>query len=137
MLLTAHLKLLVSEEQRSLLFEFMERSNQACNKVSAIAFHDKNWNRVKLQKHCYYGVRDEFGLSAQTTILVTRKVADSYRTDIENIRIRNRMRPKDEPKEELKQHKFKKYGAVTYDSRCLSWKGRDRVSMLTLEGRID
>jgi hypothetical protein len=41
-----------------------------------------------------------------------------------------------EPKEVLKQHKFKRRGAVSYDSRCLSWKGRDRVSMLTLEGRI-
>ena len=137
MLLTTHLKLLVSEEKRPLLLEFMERSNQACNKVSAIAFHDKNFNRVKLQKQCYYGVREECGLSAQTTVLVTRKVADSYRTDVENIRIRNKLRPKDEPEEKLKQHKFKKHGAVAYDPRCLSWKGHDKISILTLEGRIE
>ena len=136
MLLTAHLKLLVMDEQRPLLLDYMERSNQASNKVSAIAFRDKNWNKFKLRKQCYYGIREEFGLSAQTTILVTRKVADSYRTDIENIRIRNKIRPKDEPKEELKQHKFKKHGAVSYDARCMSWKGRDKVSILTLEGRI-
>ena len=136
MLLTTHLKLLVSEEQRPLLLAYMGRSNQACNRVSAVAFHDQNWNRVNLQKQCYYGVREEFELSAQTSILVTRKVADSYRTDIENIRTRNRMRQKDEPKEELKQHKFKKHGAVTYDARCLSWKGRNSVSLLTLKGRV-
>ena len=136
MLLTAHLKLLPDEEQRPLLLAYMERSNQACNKVSEIAFHDQNWNRVKLQRRCYYGVRGEFGLSAQTTILAIRKVADSYRTDVENIRIRNRSRPKGEPKEELKRHKFKTHGAVSYDARCLSWKDRDKVSILTLEGRI-
>ena len=91
---------------------------------------------MKLQKQCYHGIREEFGLSAQTTILAVRKVADSYRTDLENIRIRNKKRTMGEPKQELKQHKFKKHGAVTYDSRCLSWKGRDIVSILTLEGRI-
>ena len=37
MLLTAKLKLLPNEEQRDALLETMERCNQACNKVSAIA----------------------------------------------------------------------------------------------------
>ncbi len=136
MLLTAHLKLLVCEEERSLLLAYIEQTNIACNKVSAIAFHDNNFNRVNLHKQCYYEIREEFGLSAQTTCLVTRKVADSYRTDLENIRIRNRSRPKNELKEELKRHKFKKHGAVSYDARCMSWKGRDKISILTLEGRI-
>ena len=136
MLLTAKLKLRPTEEQVRLLLEFMERYNQACNMVSAIAFHDRNWNRVKLQKQCYYGIRQDFDLAAQSTILAVRKVCDSYRTDIENIRIRDRTRPRDEPKEELKQHAFKKHGAVAYDIRCLSWKGRENVSILTLGGRI-
>ncbi len=137
MILTALIKLLPTQEQHALLLETMECFNQACNKVSAIAFQDDNYGRVTLQKQCYYGVREDFGLSAQMTILATRKVADTYRTDIENIRIRNMSRPINTPEEQLKQHKFKKHGGVQYDVRCLSWKGKDRVSILTLKGRIE
>jgi IS605 OrfB family transposase len=32
---------------------------------------------------------------------------------------------------------FRPLGAVAYDQRILSWKGRDRVSILTLHGRIE
>ncbi len=71
------------------------------------------------------------------TILATRKVADTYRTDIESIRIRNKSRPKGTTEEQLKRHKFKKHGGVQYDIRCLSWKGEDRISILTLRGRIE
>jgi IS605 OrfB family transposase len=137
MLLTAHLKMVPTEEQHALLLETMECFNTACNKVSSIAFQENNFDRVALQKQCYYGVREEFGLSSQMTILATRKVADSYRIDIENIRIRNMSRPEDAPKEQMKQHRFKKHGGIQYDVRCLSWKGRDRVSILTLNGRIE
>ena len=119
-----------------MLLATMERRNEACNEVSVIAFHDNDWNKFRLQKKCYHGIRADHGISAQMAIRDIKKVADSYRTDVENIRIRNRMRPKDEPKEELKRHKFKKHGAVSYDARCMSWKGRDNVSILTLEGRI-
>ena len=55
-MLIAKLKPLPDEEQFLMLLEFMERCSQACNKVSKIAFRDRNWNRVKLQKHCYYGI---------------------------------------------------------------------------------
>ena len=118
MLLIAKLKLLPNEEQHAQLLQTMERRNAACNRISAIAFHDQDWNKFRLQQKCYRGIRDDFRLSAQMTIRDIKKVSDSYVTDRENIRIRNRMRPKDEPKEELEQHKFKKHGAVAYDTRC-------------------
>lgn len=137
MLLNAKLKLLPSREQHAQLLQTMERRNKACDHISAIAFNDRDWNKFRLQKKCYHGIRADYGLSAQMTIRDIKKVRDSYVTDVENIRIRNMMRPKDELKEELKQHKFKKHGAVAYDSRCLSWKGRDKVSILSIEGRIN
>ena len=31
---------------------------------------------------------------------------------------------------------FRPLGAISFDQRILSWKGRDRVSILTLAGRI-
>ncbi len=136
MIVTAKLKLLPTVEQHALLLQTMERRNEACNKVSAIAFHDHDWNQFRLHKRCYRGIRADFGLSAQMVVRDIKKVRDSYVTDVENLRIRNRMREKGTPPEELVQHKFKKQGAVAYDARCLSWKGRDKVSILTLGGRV-
>lgn len=137
MIQTAKLKLLTTGEQRIVLLRTMELCNRACDKASSVAFHEKNWNRVKLQKQCYYSIREEFGLSAQTTILVTRKVADSYRTDIELLKATNRMKCSSEQKRELKQHKFKKHGALSYDARCLSFKQGGITSIWTVDGRID
>ena len=81
MLLTAMIKLEVSEEQRSLLLRTRERRNQACNGLSAIAFHDLVWNKFELHRKCYRGIRDYLGISAQMTVRDIKKVADSYRTD--------------------------------------------------------
>ena len=56
-------------------------------------------------------------------VRVVGKVADAYKI------ARNK-------KLNLKQpHKFAKYGAVIYDQRILSWKGLEKVSILTLNGR--
>jgi IS605 OrfB family transposase len=136
MLLTAKLKLLPSVEQRAALLQTMKRYNEACNKVSAIAYHDHDWNKFRLQKKMYAGLRQDYHLPAQLTIRSIKKVCDSYKANVENIRIRNQGLPRDKPREILKQQQFKIYGAIAYDARCLSWKGRDHVSILTLGGRI-
>lgn len=137
MYLTARIRMLPNLEQADALLAFMERFNMACNKVSLIAFQSNNFNRVGLQKQCYYGVKDEFGLGAQSTILVTRKVADSYRTDLARVRSHGKSNVRGGQTHELKVHKFKKHGCVTYDSRNLSFKPDKKVSILTLAGRIE
>jgi putative transposase len=62
-------------------------------------------------------MRDRFALSAQKTIRAIAKVIEAY------MRYRN-IRPR-----------FRPHGAIVYDQRILSWKGRDRISILTLAGR--
>lgn len=118
MILTHKLKLLLNEEQQVALLETMERFNAACDFVAIAAFRIKSANKIRLQKESYYEIRDRFSLPAQLTIRAIAKVCEAYKRD------KNR-RPK-----------FDKHGAVVYDQRILSWKGKDQVSLLTLHGRM-
>lgn len=135
MLLTVKVKLIPGMEQRCILLQTMERFNQACDKVSAIAFRDHCFSKFLLQKFVYHGIREEFGLSAQLTIRCISKVVESYKTDFTNIKERNKKKRKDELKEELRQHEFRPHSSIVYDQRILSWKGIEKVSLTTLKGR--
>jgi len=115
--LTLSLKLLPTERQAALLLATMERFNAACNFVAEVAFREHTANKHRLQKACYYEVREKFGLSAQMTVRVIGKVSEAYKRD-----------------KSIKPN-FRKHGAIVYDQRILSWKAADRVSILTLEGR--
>jgi len=130
------LRLFASPEERQMLFSTMERCNAACNAVSPVAFYEKQFSDIGLQKRMYYAVRATFGLSAQMAQLAIRKVAGSYRSTIEAIREMNKfLASQGEPLKELGVLSFKDHGGICYDSRVLSI-GRDRVSIWTLAGRI-
>ena len=117
MLLTLKVKLIPSEDQHKSLLDTMKRFNSACNYISEIAFDLKCANKIKLQKLVYYDVREKFKLSAQLTIRAISKVVEAYKRD-------KSIKPT-----------FKENGTVVYDQRILSWKGLDRVSILTIDGR--
>ncbi len=109
-------KLATSLEQYKALLETMETFNKACNSIADIAFELKTANKFRLQKAAYQDIR-RFGLSAQMAIRAISKVAEAYK--------RNRsIKPT-----------FKPHSAMAYDQRILSWKGLDKVSILTLKGR--
>jgi len=110
------IKLAPTEEQYGSLLQTMERFNEACNFVAGIAFGLKTANKIRLQKVAYQDVRG-FGLSAQMTIRAISKVSEAYKRD-------RSIKPT-----------FKPHSAMVYDQRILSWKGLDRVSILTLKGR--
>jgi len=123
MQLSIKIKLIPNQEQRDILLKTIEAYNNACNFVSQIAFENKTASVVKIHRLCYYEIRKRFNLSSQMAVRVVGKVADAYKI------ARNK-------KLNLKQpHKFAKYGAVIYDQRILSWKGLEKVSILTLNGR--
>lgn len=118
MKLTAKLKLSPSEEQRPSLHETLQCANAACNAISELAWSEKTFNKLKLQKRCYYDIRETFGLSAQMTIRALGKVADSYKKD------------------KATKRQFKKHGAFPYDARLLSYDVEQQtVSIRTLAGR--
>jgi IS605 OrfB family transposase len=115
---TETLKLAPSPEQSEALLATMRACNAAATRAAEVAFRHRTANRIRLQTLCYGSLREEFGLSAQMAIRVIAKACEASKRD------------------QMAQPKFRPFGAIAYDQRILSWKDRDRVSILTLDGRI-
>lgn len=118
MKLIAKMKLLPLPDEAAKLKATMERFNAAADRVGAVAFEHRTANVFELRKLCYAAVREEFGLSSQMAQLAIKAVSDAYKRD------------------KSKRVRFRKHAAVPYDVRTMSFKGPDRVSLLTLEGRV-
>ena len=77
MLYTLKIRLYPSDEQARQLLITMEHFNAACNVISQIAFENKIFGKIVLQRLCYYQIRDDFKLSAQMVVRAIGKVAES------------------------------------------------------------
>jgi len=111
------IKLDPSPEQHKVLCETMKRFNEACNHIAETVFAMHSANKVEIHKTVYYPVRERFGLSAQLTVRAISKVCEAYKRD-------KSIKPE-----------FRLDGAIVYDQRILSWKGLEKVSLITLQGR--
>ncbi|WP_142300501.1 RNA-guided endonuclease InsQ/TnpB family protein [Bacillus paralicheniformis] len=118
-LLTTKIKLLPNMEQFKQLEDTMNSFNRACNRISKISFENKTYSKIKIQKICYYDVREEFKLPAQLVIRAIAKVAETYKINKKTF------------------HEFRLDGAVIYDERILSFKGIECASISTMYGRIN
>src|SRR4051812_33410929 len=118
MKLTLQTQLLPDKEQSLALKLTIERFNSACSWLAEQAFAARLGNKVKLQQLHYYTLREKFGLSAQMAAICIRHVGATYSRDKDRL------------------PKFRQHAAMPYDSRILSFKGVDRVSLLTLSGRV-
>jgi putative transposase len=118
MKLTAKIKLNPTEDQRGMLYQTLTTANAACDRISAVAWEMQKFSRRAVHDATYYDVREEFGLSAQVAVRCIGKVVDAYK------RFKG------------KQRKFKKLGAVPYDSRILTYNtAAQTVSIWTMGGR--
>jgi IS605 OrfB family transposase len=117
-LVTEMLKVAPSPQQADALVATVRACNAAATRAAEVAFEHQTANKIRLQALCYAQLREQFGLSAQMAIRAISKACEAYKRD------------------KTIQPKFRPLGAVAYDQRILSWKGRDRVSILTLGGRI-
>src|SRR5215831_12460789 len=118
MKLTLQIQLLPDREQAAKLKSTMERFNAACSWLAKQAFESKTANKLTLQQKFYYELREKFDLSAQMAAICIRHVGGTYSRDKGILPV------------------FRPNAAMPYDNRILSFKGVDRVSILTLEGRI-
>lgn len=119
MKLTAQAKLTPTEAQAKSLKRTMGAANTAANFASRLAWDNRVFGRVPLQKLVYHPIRQEFGVSAQSACLIVRKVADAYKLDKKTIR------------------EFRPLGAVAFDDRILAWKlDKQTVSIWTMDGRL-
>src|SRR6266545_3979180 len=115
--LTLQTQLLPDGDQVKKLSATMQAFNTAADWLAGEAFRLKTANKVELQQLYYRQLRDDFGISAQMAIRCIAQVCEAYGRD-------KFIRPR-----------FRKYASVPYDQRLMSFKGVDRVSLLTLEGR--
>lgn len=118
MLQALPVKLETTEREKTLLLAAMKKYNEAANWLAEQAFDLKLANKIELQKRFYYQLRGQFDLSAQFAIRVISKVVEAYKRD-------RSVKPA-----------FRELGAIQYDQRNMSWRGLDRVSLITLRGRI-
>jgi putative transposase len=118
MMQTLKVKLETTPEQAQALLKTMHQFNAACNFVAEKAFELHTANKIELQKVVYHQIREQFGISAQMAVRAISKAAEAYKRD-------KTIKPE-----------FGPDGAVIYDQRIMSWKGLDRVSLLTLDGRV-
>lgn len=96
----------------------VQRFNEAADWLAGEAFARKSANKIALQKSHYAALRERFGLSAQMAVRCIAEVCSAYKRD-----------------RSIRPH-FRPFAAVPYDQRIASFKSLDRISILTLEGRI-
>lgn len=112
------LKLAPSGEQSEQLRTTLVACNAAADRAAEVAFEHRTANKIRLQPLVYSELRDRFGLSSQMAVRAISKACEAYKRD------------------KTIQPRFRPMGAIAYDQRILSWKGRDAASILTLTGRI-
>lgn len=117
MKLTLKIKLLPNDEQVNLLLETMKESNAVCDAISEAAWQEKIFNNFKLHHKVYHSYKATFNLSSQMLIRQIAKVADAYKLDKKTKRT------------------FRPLGSIAYDSRIMTYKPDNIVSLWCIGGR--
>lgn len=115
--LTLKIKLLPTDEQANLLLETMKEANTVCDAISEVAWQEKIFNNFKLHHKVYHSYKSAFNLSSQMLIRQIAKVADAYKLDKKTKRT------------------FKPLGSIAYDSRIMTYKPNNVVSLWCIGGR--
>ena len=116
MKLTLQIKLLPTGEQAVMLKNTFSVFNEACNTISQIAWERHAFKQFSLHKEVYYPIKETYHLSSQLVVRAISKVANAYKLD------------------RKKQRHFREFGAITYDSRVLSYNVTQSVCSISLIG---
>jgi IS605 OrfB family transposase len=96
----------------------MQAFNAAATHAARVGFDAGVSCQPAIHNRCYRELRDTFGISSQTAVRAIGKAVECFSRDKTVCPV------------------FAPLGAVTYDQRTFSFKGIDRVSLLTMAGRI-
>lgn len=118
MRLIVQIKLLPDTEQAKMLLVYMKAFNSAATHAAGVGFDAKVFSQPSIHERCYYDLRSKFSVSSQTAVRAIGKAVECFASD------------------KTVCPTFKPLGSVTYDQRTFSFKGVDRVSLLTMAGRI-
>ena len=118
MKLTLKIKLLPTDEQVNLLLDTMKEANAVCNAISDVAWGKRIFNNFKLHHEVYHAYKATFKLSSQVLVRCIAKVADAYKLD------------------KKVKREFRTLGSIGYDSRIMTYKPNNIVSLWAIGGRI-
>lgn len=118
MKLTLQTQLFPSQDQAKALEATLRAFNAGADWLAGEAFAAKTANKIALQKTHYTALREQFGLSAQMAVRCIAQVCEAYKRD------------------KTKRPHFRPLASMPFDQRMMSFKGVDRVSLLTLTGRV-
>lgn len=118
MKLTLQTQLFPSPDQSEALEATLRAFNAGADWLAGEAFAAKLANKIALQKTHYAALRERFGLSAQMAVRCIAQVCEAYKRD------------------KAKRPRFRPLASMPFDQRMMSFKGLDRVSLLTLTGRV-
>lgn len=118
MKLTLQTQLFPSQDQAAALEATLRAFNTGADWLAGEAFAAKIANKIALQKTHYAALRERFGLSAQMAVRCIAQVCEAYKRD------------------KTKRPHFRPFASMPFDQRMMSFKGLDRVSLLTLTGRV-
>ena len=118
MKLTLKIKLLPTDEQAELLLDTMKEANTVCNAISDVAWGKRIFNNFKLHHEVYHAYKSTFKLSSQVLVRCIAKVADAYKLD------------------KKVKREFRTLGSIGYDSRIITYKPNNIVSLWAIGGRI-
>ena len=117
MKLTLKIKLLPTDEQADLLLDTMKEANTVCSAISDVAWEKRIFNNFKLHHEIYHAYKATFKLSSQVLVRCIAKVADAYKLD------------------KKVKRQFKPLGGIAYDSRIMTYKPNNIVSLWCIGGR--
>ena len=107
-----------TNEQANLLLKTIKEANAVCNAISDVAWGKRIFNNFKLHREVYHSYKATFKLSSQILVRCIAKVADAYKLDKKTKR------------------EFRPFGGIGYDSRIMTYKPNDIVSLWAIGGRI-
>ncbi len=107
-----------TKEQADLLVKTIKEANTVCNAISEAAWEKKVFNPFKIHNEVYHSLKGSANISAQVLVPCISKVADAYKLDRKGKRT------------------FKPLGSITYDSRILSYKPNNIVSIWSVGRRL-
>lgn len=118
MKLSIQIKLKPDAEQAEALLAYMRAFNAAATEAARVGFETRMFSQPSIHGRCYRELRDMFGISSQTAVRAIGKAVKCFARD------------------KTKCPAFRSLGAIAYDQRTFGFQGIDRVSLLTMGGRI-
>jgi IS605 OrfB family transposase len=126
MIVTETLSLDPSDEDFQKLMIRVRLFNDACGWLSGIAFQEKLWHWLPLQRRAYRDLRNRFGLRSVEAVVCVRKVAYAYR-DKTRRRKQARFRPLGSIP--LCKHAYKRDGTVRFYGFRIPFRARPDVAV--------